>query len=40
MASVPDVSPHWEANGVMTALGLASASLGLLAFRRRDLHGE
>lgn len=40
MASVPDVSPHWEANGVMTALGLGSASLGLLAFRRRDLHGE
>ena len=40
MAAVPDVSPHWEANGVMTALGLASACLGLLAFRRRDLQGE
>ena len=40
MASVPDVSPHWEANGVMTSLGLASACLGLLAFRRRDLQGE
>ena len=40
MASVPDVSPNWEANGVMTALGLASACLGLLAFRRRDLQGE
>jgi ABC-2 type transport system permease protein len=40
MASVPDVSPHWEANGIMTVLGLAGACLGLLAFRRRDLQGE
>jgi len=40
MAPVPDVSPHWAANGVMTGLGLASACLGLLAFRRRDLQGE
>jgi len=40
MASVPDVSPHWAANGVMTGLGLASGCLGLLAFRRRDLQGE
>jgi len=40
MAAVPDVSPHWEANGVMTGLGLTSACLGLVAFRRRDLQGE
>ena len=40
MASVPDVSPNWAANGVMTGLGLASACLGLLAFRRRDLQRE
>ena len=40
MASTPAVSPHWAANGMMTGSGLASALLGLLAFRRRDLQGE
>ncbi len=40
MASAPAVSPHWEANGAMTALGAAGALLGGFAFRRRDLQGE
>ncbi len=40
MASAPAVPPHWEANGVMTAIGVAGALLGGFAFRRRDLQGE
>lgn len=40
MASVPAVSPNWEANGAMTAIGAAGALLGGFAFRRRDLQGE
>ena len=40
MASSPAVSPHWEANGVMTAIGCAGALIGGAAFRRRDLQGE
>ena len=40
MASAPAVSPHWEADGVMTAVGVAAALLGGLAFRQRDLQGE
>jgi ABC-2 type transport system permease protein len=40
MASAPAVPPHWEANGVMTAIGVAGALLGGFAFTRRDLQGE
>ena len=40
MASAPAVSPHWEANGIMVAIGVVSAVLGGVAFRRRDLQGE
>lgn len=40
MASAPAVAPHWEANGIMVAVGVAGAVLGGLAFRRRDLQGE
>jgi ABC-2 type transport system permease protein len=40
MASAPAVSPQWEANGVMIGVGVVSATLGGLAFRRRDLQGE
>jgi ABC-2 type transport system permease protein len=40
MASAPAVPPHWEADGVMTAIGVAGALVGGLAFRRRDLQGE
>ncbi len=40
MASAPAVSPHWEANGIMTGLGCVAALFGWLAFRRRDLQGE
>jgi ABC-2 type transport system permease protein len=39
MASAPAVPPRWEANGIMTAIGVASALLGCVAFRRRDLQG-
>jgi ABC-2 type transport system permease protein len=40
MASAPSVPPNWEANGVMTAVGVASALVGGCAFRRRDLQGQ
>ncbi len=40
MASAPAVAPHWEANGIMMAIGCTGALLGGLAFRRRDLQGE
>jgi ABC-2 type transport system permease protein len=40
MASAPAVSPHWRANAIMSAIGLAGALLGGFAFRRRDLQGE
>jgi ABC-2 type transport system permease protein len=39
MASAPAVPPNWEANGVMTAIGVAAGVVGALAFRRRDLQG-
>ncbi len=39
MASAPAVRPNWEANGIMTAVGIAAALAGGLAFRRRDLQG-
>ena len=40
MASAPAVPPHWEANGVMVAIGVACALIGGIAFNRRDLQGE
>jgi ABC-2 type transport system permease protein len=40
MASAPAVPPHWEANGVMVAIGVVSALIGGIAFNRRDLQGE
>ena len=40
MASAPAVPPHWEANGVMTAVGCVGALIGGVAFKRRDLQGE
>ena len=39
MASAPTV-PHWEANGVMVAIGVTYALIGGIAFNRRDLQGE
>ncbi len=39
MASAPAVPPHWEANGIMTGIGVGAALLGGFAFRRRDLQG-
>jgi len=39
MASAPGVPPNWEANGIMTAVGVAAALVGGMAFRRRDLQG-
>jgi ABC-2 type transport system permease protein len=40
MASAPAVSPRWEANSVMVAIGVAGAVVGGFAFTRRDLQGE
>ncbi len=40
MAPAPAVSPDWGTNGIMTALGLALATIGALAFRRRDLQTD
>ena len=39
MASAPAVPPHWEANGVMAAIGVTGALIGGIAFKRRDLRG-
>ncbi|HVX23377.1 MAG TPA: hypothetical protein VHB02_18695 [Acidimicrobiales bacterium] len=39
MASAPGVPPNWEANGIMTGIGVAAALAGGVAFRRRDLQG-
>ena len=39
MASAPAVPPHWEADGVMVAIGVVSALIGGIAFKRRDLQG-
>lgn len=39
MASSPAVPPHWEADGVMVAIGVVSALIGGIAFKRRDLQG-
>ena len=39
MASAPAVPPNWEANGIMTVVGVSAAFVGGLAFRRRDLQG-
>ena len=40
MASAPAVHPNWAANGIMIAIGLASALVGGFAFARRDVQGE
>ena len=40
MASAPAVPPNWEANGIMTALGMACALIGGLGFNGRDIQGE
>ena len=39
MASAPAVPPRWEANGIMTAVGVGAALLGGFVFHRRDLQG-
>ena len=39
MASAPAVPPNWEANGIMSAVGLACALIGGFAFSRRDIQG-
>ncbi|HZM54282.1 MAG TPA: ABC transporter permease subunit [Acidimicrobiales bacterium] len=40
MASAPAVPPNWTTGGVLVAIGVASAGLGAVAFRHRDLVGE
>jgi len=40
MGSAPATSPHWAADGVMTAIGVAAALIGGIAFARRDLQAE
>ena len=40
MASAPAVAPNWEANGIMTVVGMACALVGGFAFSRRDIQGE
>ena len=37
MTSAPGVPPNWVANGIMTAIGVTAALVGVLAFKRRDL---
>ena len=40
MGSAPATSPHWAADGVMAAIGVAAALIGGIAFARRDLQAE
>ena len=40
MASAPAVPSNWEANGIMTAIGVGFALVGGFAFNRRDIQGE
>ena len=40
MGSAPATSPHWAADGVMAAIGVAAALIGGIAFNRRDLQAE
>ncbi len=40
MASAPAIAPNWEADGIMTAIGIACALAGGFAFSRRDIQGE
>ena len=40
MAPAPGVPPNWTANGIMTAVGVTAALVGVLAFKRRDLQGR
>ena len=39
MASAPGMPANWTANGIMTAVGVTAALVGVLAFKRRDLQG-
>jgi polyether ionophore transport system permease protein len=39
MTAAPAISPDWTSNAILTALGLAAAAAGAVAFRRRDLAG-
>ena len=40
MTPAPSMPIDWTTNGVMIALGIVTASIGVAAFRRRDLKGE
>jgi ABC-2 type transport system permease protein len=40
MAAAPAVDPNWIANGIMIAIGAASAVLGGLVFQLRDIQRE
>ncbi len=40
MASAPGMPANWTANGIMTAVGVTAALVGVLAFKRRDLQGR
>ncbi len=40
MAASPGVAVNWPVNAVLAALTVLSATLGVAAFRRRDLKGE
>ena len=40
MAAAPAVSSNWQANGIMTAVGVGCVLVGGIAFNRRDIQGE
>jgi putative exporter of polyketide antibiotics len=40
MASAPAVSPNWEADSAMLAIGVVGALIGGFSLRQRDLQGE
>ncbi len=40
MAAAPSAPIDWTTNAIMTAIGVAGALAGLVAFNLRDLKGE
>jgi len=40
IAAAPAVPPNWTTDGILVAVGIATAAVGVIAFTRRDLQGD
>jgi putative exporter of polyketide antibiotics len=40
IAAAPAVPPNWTTDGVLVAVGIATAAVGVIAFTHRDLQGD